>query len=333
MTTRWVLTTAILLVMAGCATRSPRPPVRQGPAPSAPSAPVRPGSDRPLRIEVGARGSGRVQAVPLEAYVRDVVVSEISVVPGDAALAPAVYEAQAIVARTYAVGGRGRHGADGFDLCSTTHCQVYRPESWRQSRWAEVVDTAVARSRGLILLWERRPIEAVFHAHCGGHTSAAVDVWRGGNAPYLRAVADPYCVRERPARWSWRTALADLRTALNLRPRTVVGERLDGVQVVRRDAGGRASDVLLSGARAPVVSGEDMRLAVLARYGASSLQSTRFEVRRERDAVVFEGAGAGHGVGLCQTGLIGRVRARQTPVAVLETYYPGARVGRLPSPS
>lgn len=330
---RWVLTTAILLTLTGCATRRPGPPARPGPTPSAPSTSSRPASGEALRIEIGTRGSGRVQAVPLEAYVRDVVVSEISVGATDAALAPAVYEAQAIVARTYAVGGRGRHAADGFDLCSTTHCQVYRPDQWRQSRWADVVDTAVARSRGLILLWQGRPIEAVFHAHCGGHTSAAADVWRGGNAPYLRGVADPYCVLERPARWSWRTALADLRTALNLRPRTAVGDRLDGVQVVRRDAGGRAADVLLSGARAPVVTGEDMRLAILARHGAASLQSTRFEVRRELDAVVFEGAGAGHGVGLCQTGLIGRVRARQAPVAVLETYYPGARVGRLTTAS
>jgi peptidoglycan hydrolase-like amidase len=47
--------------------------------------------------------------------------------------------------------------------------------------------------------------------------------------------------------------------------------------------------------------------------------------------VVFDGTGAGHGVGLCQTGLIGRIRARQSPVAVLEAYYPGARVGRLTS--
>jgi stage II sporulation protein D len=331
MTMRWLLTTALLLTLAGCATRRPVPQPRPVPAPSAPSTSSRPVTGQALRIEIGARGSGRVQAVPLEEYVRDVVVSEISVGAGDAALAPAVYEAQAIVARTYAIGRRGRHDADGFDLCSTTHCQVYRPQQWRQSRWAAIVDAAVRRSRGLILLWQGRPIEAVFHAHCGGHTSDAVDVWRGGNAPYLRGIPDPFCVRERPVRWSWRTALADLQVALNLRPHTVVGERLDGVQVVRRDAGGRAADVLLSGVRAPIVSGEDMRLAVLARYGASSLQSTRFDVRRERDAVVFDGTGAGHGVGLCQTGLIGRIRARQGPVAVLEAYYPGARVGRLTS--
>lgn len=321
---RLALTMAIVLAVSGCATRrpgTPAPPTSR-PGAAAPSA-------GPLRIEVGPAGSRQVQAIPLEDYVRDVVVSEISVAPSDGTLAAPVYEAQAIVARTYAVRGRGRHASEGFDLCSTTHCQVYRRDQWRQSRWAQAISDAAARSRGLVLTWQGLPIEAVYHAHCGGHTSAATDVWRGGSAPYLRAVPDPYCVLERPARWSWRTALDDLRDALNRRPRTAVGNRLDGVQVVRRDGGGRSADVLLSGSRAPVVSGEDMRLAILAAHGATSLRSTRFEVRRDGDGVVFEGQGAGHGVGLCQTGLIGRVRAGQAPRSVLETYYTGARVVRL----
>ena len=314
----------VVLMLSGCAARQP-PPAARGRLPAGP--PV--GDGGTLRVDVGPPGARRIAPVTLDAYVRDVVVSEIAVAAADGALAGAVYEAQAIVARTYAVRGRGRHAAEGFDLCATTHCQVFRRDAWRASRWAQVIDQAVARTRGLVLAWDGRPIEAVFHAHCGGHTSAAADVWRGGSAPYLQAVADPYCVRERPARWSWRTALDDLRLTLNGRPRTSVGTRLDGIQVVRRDAGGRASDVLLAGDRAPVVSGEDMRLAILARHGAATLQSTRFDVRRAGAAVVFDGAGAGHGVGLCQIGLIGRVRAGQRAVAILETYYPGARVMRL----
>ena len=32
-----------------------------------------------------------------------------------------------VIARTYAVANLGRHAREGFDLCATTHCQVYRP--------------------------------------------------------------------------------------------------------------------------------------------------------------------------------------------------------------
>ena len=34
-------------------------------------------------------------------------------------------KAQAVSARSYAANKAGRHTADGFDLCATTHCQVY----------------------------------------------------------------------------------------------------------------------------------------------------------------------------------------------------------------
>lgn len=324
MSRRPVIAMLVGLLVSGCAAR----PLRTGRRVGAP-APVAQVSGGAVRVDVGGPGSRQIESLRLEAYVRDVVVSEIAVAAGDGALATEVYEAQAIVARTYAVRGRGRHAAEGFDLCSTTHCQVFRRDAWRKSRWAHAIDEAVARSQGQVLVWQGRPIEAVFHAHCGGHTSAAAEVWRGGTAPYLQGVPDPYCLLERPAGWSWRTALDDLRLTLNGRTRTAVGDRLDGIQVVRRDAGGRAADVLLSGDRAPMVSGEDLRLAILARHGAATLQSTRFDVRRAEQGVVFDGTGAGHGVGLCQTGLIGRVRAGQRVTAILEAYYPGALVMRL----
>lgn len=283
-----------------------------------------------LRIEVGPRGSGTIERVDLESYVRDVVVGELSVASADARLATPAYEAQAIVARTYALAVRSRHAADGFDLCSTTHCQVFVRDQWRRSRWASAVDAAIERTRGRYLTHgTRSPIEAVFHAHCGGHTSAAAEVWRSVGAPYLRGVDDPYCVREQPADWTIALDLEVLRLALNRRSRTEVGQRLDGVQVLRRDAGGRVVEVAVSGTRAPVVTGEDFRLAVLAAAGARSLRSARFDVERVGTQLRFTGRGSGHGVGLCQVGLIGRLRAGQDPEHALLAYYPGTRIASL----
>ncbi|MBA2356645.1 MAG: SpoIID/LytB domain-containing protein [Acidobacteria bacterium] len=282
-----------------------------------------------LRVETGGRGSHIVTSVALDDYVRDVVVGEMPVAARDQPLALAVYSAQAIVARTYALASRRRHLADGFDLCATTHCQVFVANQWRRSRWAVQVDEAVRRTRGLVLADGRGPIEAVFHAHCGGHTSTAREVWRSPGAPYLQGVGDPYCVREHAATWSLTVSLEAVRVALNQRPRTTVGERLDAVQVLRRDDGGRVVEVVISGSLAPVVTGEDFRLAILAAAGASSLRSARFNVRRDGDRLHFSGTGAGHGVGLCQVGLLGRVRAGQPPEDALLAYYTGARVTSL----
>ena len=232
-----------LLAGAGCGSSTPPPRTRpsgRAPAPSQPPA-ARPAplGEMTLRIEVGQRGSGVVENVGLEAYVRDVVVGELSIAAADGALASAAYEAQAVVARTYALAGRRRHAAEGFDLCSSTHCQIYVRDQWRRSRWASAVDTAVNRTRGQYLESAGQPIEAVFHAHCGGHTSAAAEVWRSAGAPYLRGVDDPYCLKEQPDTWTSTLDLETLRVALNQRPRTEVGARLDGIQVLRRDAAGR----------------------------------------------------------------------------------------------
>ena len=296
------------------------------PPPPAGASPGHSGEIATLRIEVGPRGSGVLEDIGLETYVRDVVVGELLVGVGDAALAPAAYAAQAIVARTYATARRRRHAAEGFDLCSTTHCQVHVRNQWRRSRWAAHVDTAVERTRGQYLESAGRPIEAVFHAHCGGHTSAAAEVWRGAGAAYLRGIDDPYCLREQGDPWTSTIDLETLRVALNQRPRSQVGERLDGVQVLRRDAGGRVVELALAGSRAPVVTGEDFRLAVMAAAGPRSLRSARFEVERVGARLRFTGRGSGHGVGLCQIGLIGRLRAGQTPAQALLAYYPGARI-------
>jgi len=46
-------------------------------------------------------------------------------------------------------------------------------------------------------------------------------------------------------------------------------------------------------------------------------------------AFVFRGGGWGHGVGLCQTGAIGRAEAGQDYRAILRHYFNGAEVARI----
>jgi stage II sporulation protein D len=75
--------------------------------------------------------------------------------------------------------------------------------------------------------------------------------------------------------------------------------------------------------------GEDLRAALTRAFGARSIRSTLFTVRREGDDLVFTGRGFGHGVGLCQAGALARVRAGATPGAVLRYYYPGTALARL----
>ena len=279
-----------------------------------------------LRVQVREGTATVVRDVPLEDYVVAAALSEVHPDAGNTEFARRVFELQAVIARTYAVTNRGRHAKDGFDLCSTTHCQLYEPVRLTASRWAPVARDAAARTAGEVLWFEGAPARAVFHADCGGHTSGASAVW-GGQAPaYLAGASDGGPAGSAHTDWTFEAAAPALRRALDADTRTDVGARLDRIDVAGRDAAGRAEMITLRGTRTFVVRGEVFRDAVTRAFGIKSLRSTMFTVKQTRTGFVFSGKGFGHGVGLCQTGAMARLRSGATVESVLAHYFPGTRL-------
>jgi len=299
-------------------------PVRVG-MPGAASTSTRPAT---IRVQVKDGTALVVRDVPLEEYVTTAALSEVHPDVTDAAIAERIFEVQAVLARTYALANRGRHARDGFDLCSTTHCQLYEPARLRTSRWASSARDAGRLTAGELIWFDGAPARAVFHADCGGHTSDAAAVWGGVTLPYLIAEKDGGPADRAHAEWTFETPASSLRAALNADPRTAVGARLDRIEVGGRDASGRAEQIVLRGTRTFVVRGEVFRDAVTRALGAKSLRSTMFTVKRSRDQFVFSGKGFGHGVGLCQAGAAARIRAGASPDRVLEYYFPGTTLHR-----
>ena len=273
--------------------------------------------------------NGRVAEIAMHDYVGGAVLAEAALRGLDADTARAVARVQAIVSRTYAVANRRRHAHEGFDLCATTHCQVYRPASGWPAALAQLALDAARATGGAVITYAGRPINAVFHADCGGHTSAATTAWRGASPPYLAGLPDGYCVRDGAAPWRAEIAMSDLRRALNRTDATRIGRRLDALEVTEQDAAGRAVRVTLRGARTVAVRGEQLRSAINAGLGEHAIRSTRFSVRRSGRALLFEGRGFGHGVGLCQTGTTARARSGHTPLDIIAHYYPGTTISDL----
>ena len=289
--------------------------------------------ERPAALRVQVREGTKlvVREVPLEEYVAVTALSEIHPDVSDAAVAERMFEVQAVVARSYALANRGRHQAEGFDLCSTTHCQLYEPSRLTASRWAVAAREAVARTAGELLWFGNAPARALFHADCGGHTSDAAAVWGGPAPAYLCGATDGGPAAAAHREWTFDATLAELRRALNSDPRTTVGARLDRIDIGGRDAAGRAELITLRGSRTFVVRGEVFRDVVTRALGGTSIRSTLFTVRKTRDGVEFSGKGYGHGVGLCQAGALARLRAGETPGEVLGHYFPGTTI-RIPNP-
>jgi stage II sporulation protein D (peptidoglycan lytic transglycosylase) len=314
------LTGTLILAAATVSTSCSAPPTRA----TLPSA----RAPEPAAIRVGVKEGNRItiRKVPFETYVQAAILSEFAPPNGDPGVVERMLEVQAVIGRTYALAHLNRHAAEGFDVCATTHCQLFEPSRLRTSRWATQSSAAVRQTTGTVLWFHDRPAEALFHADCGGRTSRADDVWSGVGQPYLVSLDDDGPAASAHATWRYEATEASMLVALNKDSRTKIGSALRGIQVLERDAAGRAERIAIHGSEERIVRGEEFRDAVSQSFGSRAIKSTWFDIRRAGKAYVFDGRGFGHGVGLCQAGALARIRAGAKLPAVLERYFPGTRL-------
>ena len=260
----------------------------------------------------------------LEDYVLHVVANEASVEDQPEAL-----KALAIAARTYALKNLGRHKEQGYDFCSTTHCQRFEADISRPSLAAAVKATA-----GVVLRDDKdQIIDAYFSASCGGTTANLKSLW-GDDAPaYLRGVRDDYCNTGPHYRWTDAIDVAQLANALRSDSRTDVGQNIRELTVASFDETGRAALIKIAGDRQKQISGWEFKLIVGRALGWNVLKSSRFNISRSGSQFVFRGGGFGHGLGLCQEGSHVMAQRGQSYQQILAHYFPGtSTVPSAPAP-
>jgi stage II sporulation protein D len=287
----------------------------------------------------GPDGLTVINRLGLESYLAGVLSAEMG--RRDPTEVQAMY-AQAVISRTYAIRNQGKRRALGFDLYGTVSDQVYggvgaeTAQSW----------DAVRATRAQVVTWKGQPIDAFFYSTCGGRTESGAAVFQLAGDPYLKSVSDldpngqAYC-RFSP-RFRWREEYSGDSLEAMLR-RTLPGltsvsassvSRIEDVKVSRRTPSGRveAVEFKLNG-RHVSVSGQAVRRAFLLPDGGI-LRSTAFDVQERADGsrvswLAIDGRGAGHGVGFCQWGAVGRAREGQEYGEILAAYYPSTSIERL----
>ena len=304
----------------GASAAAPPPPPAPDRAPAigaaGPRSTAQDVDPRQVRVGTARAGGGySIRPMPLDDYVAQVLAGE-----AEARSAAAALEALALAVRTYALGNRGRHAAAGFDLCSTTHCQVLRPSTAGTRR-------AAASTTGRVLLYRGAIADVYYTASCGGRTERPSAVWRGGADPaYLPSARDRACDGE--PRWAAEIAVQDLERALS-----AAGFRggLRHLSVDDRTSSGRAARVRLDGMRPDAISGQDLRMVVGRALGWHLLKSAMFAARRTGGGYRFDGNGFGHGVGLCVRGSARRAARGDSAREIVAAYFPGVEIGVLPA--
>ncbi len=292
-----------------------------------------------------------VNDVPLETYLRGVVPNEIEASAPDAAL-----EAQAIIARTYALRNLRRFAVDDYELCATTDCQVYLGLTGTTAN----TDRAITTTRGQVLTYQNQLVDAVYSSTTGGVTAAFSDVWNGAERPYLQPVVDAtskvwnlqsHSLADEKNfqrfidlrqgfnetgsyrfRWRFESSMTQLAQDLQHYLKTTKSpmanfKTLQQLSVVQRSPAGRILKLAVK---------TDLGIFALEkdeiRNAFSAPKSTLFYLQPLNQGqntlrgYAFIGGGLGHGVGLSQTGCQELAKLGWSSLRILNFYYAGTQI-------
>ena len=283
-----------------------------------------PGKDRGRAVRLKT-GDGRVAELTMDEYLWGVVAAEMP-----AAFEPEALKAQACAARTYTVarqeGSSSKHPE--ADICTDSACcQAYVERAAAEARWglsvgeyAAKVEEAVSATDGLGILYEGKPIQALFFSSAPGKTVDAVEVW-GNAVDYLKSVDSPEGEEVPNYRTQVVLSAQQVKQAVlaSYPGADLTGDPAGWFGEGTRNEGGTVSSILVGGV---TLTGGQVR-------GLLSLRSAAFTVAWDGSDFTFSVTGYGHGVGMSQYGANAMAREGKTFEDILTWYYTGAQVGEL----
>lgn len=278
-------------------------------------------------INLYDRQKGEVVRIPLEEYIISCVSAEM----------PASYElealkAQAVAARTYTVqklkacGGKGCNAAKNSDVCtSSAHCQAYNSQADMKKKWNSDYDmyynkicSAVYSTKGQILTYDGKPIEAFYHASSGGQTENVENVYSESRR-YLISVSSPNEGNMGKNRDTKIFTYEEFAGKIN---KAYPQANLSGssvqmsTEVVSRYASGRVNKIKVGDI---TLTGKQLRSVL-------GLNSTNFKINFSKNNIEFETRGYGHGVGMSQAGANAMAQEGAHYEEILKHYYTGVEL-------
>ena len=268
--------------------------------------------------------TNEIEEMHLDEYLYGVVSAEM---PADYDIE--ALKAQAIVARTYTVykimENEAKHGdahiCDNSACCQAWISKQERLEKWdedkREENWNKIV-SAVNETKGKIITYQGKPINAFFHSNSGGVTETPVNVWGGTGYPYLQAVEtagedgyDQYSSEVEISKDDFISKMKETYPDFE-----IDFEKDDCVKIVEYTAGNRVKTIKIGNHN---LSGVEVRTIF-------SLKSANFEAEVSDEKVKFSVKGYGHGVGMSQTGADSLAKQGLNCEDIIKHFYVGVEI-------
>lgn len=223
-----------------------------------------------------------INFVDIEKYLLGVVPYEMpSSFPLEA------LKAQTVIARSYAQTNINRKKKD-FDLYDDTRSQVYA--GIPKSRLSNV-EKAIKETKGEVITYNGRVIDALFHSYSGGYTASAKEVY-GNDIEYLKPVEDIYSkgIPMSVLTWTYLIPKSQLEKEIGFIPfdydiEYTESNRVKYIILYNED---RSLEKKYTGAE------------FRRKYSTSKIKSTAYNINIENGDIKVVGSGYGHGVGFSQ---------------------------------
>ncbi|HAQ61170.1 TPA: hypothetical protein DCR49_04105 [Candidatus Delongbacteria bacterium] len=250
-----------------------------------------------------------VNEVGIEQYLYGVVPSEMSAQSPEEAL-----KAQAILARTNIYSKIGKKYKDKpYSLSSDVYSQVYTGLDNISDKTSKAVDD----TRGMVLTYGGKPLEAFFHSVCGGYLEKNDIIWGGNTLPYLESKPcggsedfkfgdlskennfrkwidsrpDSYCNIEKKGlnpgldftkkyfRWELKVNRKKLESTIKSTTGTDIGDLKD-ISVLGRGPSGKAKSVIITGSKTSITINKELNIR--KKLGKPPLYSANFYVEKNK---------------------------------------------------
>lgn len=308
-----------------------------------------------MKLQPNAYGTYTlINEVPLETYLRGVLPYEIGTDAPKAAL-----EAQAIIARTYALRNLRRFAIDNYQLCADTNCQVY----YGLNGVASNTDQASTSTRGMVLTYNQELVDALYSSTTGGVTAAFSDIWNGADRPYLRPIVDTttntWNLSARNLadahnfqqfidlqqgfnesgwnlfRWHKESSIQDITKDLQKflqvkKSPDAKFKTVEKLSIVKRSFSGRILELAVkTDTGFFILYKDEVRSAFAAPVSTLFYLQPLNKGQSHIWGYAFIGGGLGHGVGLSQIGAQSLARLGWSSSQILHFYYPGTSIQKL----
>jgi len=220
-----------------------------------------------INIDKEYRKLNIINIIGIEEYLYGVLKKEISPRwPAEA------LKAQAVAARTFAIFNMNKYIDKGYNICASTNSQAYGGVNHEDP----LTNRAIDETRGMIIAYKGKPINAVYHSDSGGYTEDSENVW-GSFLPYLRSVKSKFEEKVSPPHHTWTCSIDEKDLTKKLQKQGYKVNSVVSIEPVKKSETGRISELVFIIDNNEVINmkANDFRSLI----GADLIRSTLFNIK------------------------------------------------------